>query len=443
MRRPTESLCLLLGTILFLTLPAFSRSGQQPSAEEKQKSRNPRASGAKVPDYEEELHRALQGAGSDRAALVRNLEDYLKRFPNSPRKSEVYRALVEASIQLQDNVRATGYAERFVALSPNDVSMMLLAIDLLERAGDDQSLTRAIGYASRVLDQIRTLPGDGKLPPPPEKWDLDRKRLAMSVFNARGRLSMARRDYVHAAEDFEASYRLLPSGEAAEKLGEIAELQHNLQRAIEQYSLAFALANPSGEGERRTRIRSKLGNVWILAHGSEAGLGDFVLQTFDRLSAEAARVAPLRPNKNAKKPYDFILRGVMGNEPVRLHEWQGKTLVLSFWTTWCVPCGMVEPAFERVAAQFRGNADILFLAVNCDEDETLVVPYVREHKMQTQVVFADGLDEVLQVGAFPTLVILDRTGKISFRAEGYSPDDCEKVLTEGIARALGIPEAAH
>lgn len=444
MCRVTEFVCFFLGAFLFLVSPAIPQSSQQTPAEGKQKSRAAQASAAKAADPEQELHHALESAGTDRAALVRNLEDYLKRFPNSPRKAAVYRALVEASIRLQDTARATEYAERFIALSPDDVSMMLLAIDLLEQTRDDQSLARAIGYASRVLDRIRTSPDGGNSPPvPPENWDLARKRLAISVLNTRGRLLMERRDYAHASDDLEASYRLLPDSEAAERLGEIAELQHNLERAIEQYARAFALAGPPGEGERRTRIRRELGNVWILAHGSEAGLGDYVLQTADRLSADPARHTRSTFNENAKEPYDFLLRRVKGNDRVRLRDWQGRTIVLSFWTTWCGPCRLVEPVFERAAAQFRSNPDILFLAVNCDEEEALVAPYLQEHKIQTKVVFSDGLEEALHVDDFPTLVILDRTGKISFRAEGYVAEDYEKILTEEIERALATSETPH
>jgi len=68
---------------------------------------------------------------------------------------------------------------------------------------------------------------------------------------------------------------------------------------------------------------------------------------------------------------------------------------------------------------------------------------LQEHKIQTQVVFSDGLEEALHVDDFPTLVILDRTGKISFRAEGYVAEDYEKILTEEIERALATSETPH
>ena len=36
-----------------------------------------------------------------------------------------------------------------------------------------------------------------------------------------------------------------------------------------------------------------------------------------------------------------------------LGQFQGKTLVLNFWATWCAPCREEMPAFNRVAARWR------------------------------------------------------------------------------------------
>src|SRR2546423_9456876 len=72
----------------------------------------------KQPTPQEELQRTIDAAGNDRAALVRNLEAYLTKYPESQQRVQIYRALVEACLQLRDNARAADYAERIVALSP-------------------------------------------------------------------------------------------------------------------------------------------------------------------------------------------------------------------------------------------------------------------------------------------------------------------------------------
>ena len=85
-------------------------------------------------DPETELQKAIADAGNDRSALVRNLKNYLKRFPDAPRKAAVYRALVESCQQVQDNACALQYAEQLIAVRPDDSEIMMLAVGLLAAA---------------------------------------------------------------------------------------------------------------------------------------------------------------------------------------------------------------------------------------------------------------------------------------------------------------------
>ncbi len=382
------------------------------------------------------MQQAIDRAGNDRAALVRNLEDFLKQYPESRQRPQIYRALVEASLQLRDSPRAADYAERIVALSPEDTSMTLLAIQLLERSGDQAALRRALNYSTRVLDFVgRTSAGEKSPKISKEDWEAEQKRDKVNILSLRGRLAFKLNDYAAAEKDFRASMTLSPNAAAGEKLGEIAELNKDLPGAISEYARAFSLADTSAAGVNRREIRQKLGNVWRLAHGSDQGLGDYLLHAYDDVVASSDAPKPKR-NANAKEPYDFTLRKAQDGSAYSLAEQKGKIIVVNFWATWCGPCRAMEPHFERVAAKFHGIADIVFLAADCDEDETLVPPYLQEEKPRTTVVFADGLDTLLSVRSFPTVVILDRLGKIAYRAEGFDPEDVEAELTSAVSHAL-------
>ena len=89
-----------------------------------------------------------------------------------------------------------------------------------------------------------------------------------------------------------------------------------------------------------------------------------------------------------------------------------------------------------MAAEFQGAPDVLFLSANCDEDESLVAPYLAETKLRTTVVFADGLDRLFAVNSFPTLIVLEREGKIAFRSDGFEPDTIEQDLAAAVGRIL-------
>jgi len=426
--------------VLGATRPSLARSLDDDPKAAKSPSKQGAQPSQKPPSPDEELQQAINTAGNDRAALVRNLEAFLKKYPEAPQRVRIYRALVEATLQLRDTTRAADYAERIVALTPEDMSMTLLAIQLLERNGDEAGLRRATSYSTRVLEYIGS---DEKSPKiSKEDWEASKNHDRMTVLLLRGRLYLKLHETAKAQKDFEDSYAFDPSAGAAEKLGEIAELNKDLPRAIQQYARAFALADATKSTPDRREIRRKLGNVWRLAHGSDDGLGEYVLHTYDEVTASPAKSNAAR-NASAKEPFEFTLRRVPDGSSLPLANEKGKILVVNFWATWCGPCRALEPVFDRVAMDFQQNHGVLFLAADCDEDETLVPPYVKEVKPQTTVVFADGLDRLFAVNSFPTVVIIDREGKIVYRAEGYGEDNFQQSLTAAIHQALEPTAAAN
>jgi thiol-disulfide isomerase/thioredoxin len=393
-------------------------------------------------DAETDLQHAISVAGNDRAALVRELEAYLVRFPDAPRKPAIYRAIVESSQQLHDYPRALAYSERLIALNPDDSEMMMLASGLLENQGDEHSLVKAVGYVSRVMDRIeKNSLADKPARVSVEDFEQQQKRLRAVVYQIRGRLEREQHNYPLARKDLEQSFLLEPNAPAAEQLGEIAESAKDLPAAITQYTNAFVLPEngPVGAVDRHD-VRKKLGNVWVAVHRTEAGLGDAVLAAYDHLAVPEASKSPaaghLEENKKARDALGFVLRKLDGS-PVALAGLKGKVVVMSFWATWCGPCRELEPLFEQLTRDFASNPDVTFFAVNTDEDETRVVPFVTQQKIGAPVVFSDGLDRFLDVRAIPTVLMIDRSGKISYRVNGLDLDGFVASVTAAINQALG------
>jgi thiol-disulfide isomerase/thioredoxin len=394
-----------------------------------------KAAAPKVDPVGEELQQAIGSAGSDRAALVRNLEAFLVRYPQSPQRPQIYRALVEASLQLRDTARAGKYAERIVALTPDDMSITLVAIQLLQRSGDEAGLKRAANYAERVLAFVDRPTMDEKSPQmSPEEWKGAKARDRSSVLLLRGELYLKLKDYTAAQKDFAASYATLATAGAAEKLGEVAELNKDSAAALKQYARAFALADGANNSVTRRDVRRKIGNVWRQAHGSDDGLGEYLLRSYDELAQETA--SGMKKNADAHEISEFILRKAPEGTPYPLAATKDGVVVVSFWATWCGPCRALEPQFERVAAQFQDERKISFLEADVDEDESLVASYLEDVKPKVPVVFADGLDRMLAVNSLPTVVVIDREGKIAYRAQGFGEDGFERDLAAAAKRAL-------
>jgi thiol-disulfide isomerase/thioredoxin/predicted component of type VI protein secretion system len=434
--RPTHASRIAFLLTLFLSFPALAQesSSSDPVAPPSKNANSRKAAAQDAATENADLQKAISDAGNDRAAMVRNLDAFLNKYPESSQRPQIYRAIVESSLQLRDFPRATEYAERIVALNPDDTSMTVLSIQLLDHYGSADGWRRAVSYCTRVVDRLEHAAlADKPLRVSADEWQTSQKRDISSLLVVRGRLEQKMNDLSSAQKDFAASYAALPNGAAAESLGEIAELKKDLNDALRQYTRAFSL-DDRGEGvSSRRELRKKIGNVWRLAHGSEDGLGTYLLQAFDETAA-AIILPKTIPNKGLKEPYEFTLRKAPEGTPFPLADSRGKVVVLNFWATWCGPCRELEPHFEKVATRFSGEKDVLFYGLNCDEDESLVAPYLAEERPKTTILFADGLDLLLSVNSFPTTVILDRAGKVAYRSDGFDPDDIEKVLSEAITR---------
>ncbi|MBX7112204.1 MAG: TlpA family protein disulfide reductase [Dehalococcoidia bacterium] len=60
---------------------------------------------------------------------------------------------------------------------------------------------------------------------------------------------------------------------------------------------------------------------------------------------------------------DFVLRTV-GGDTVRLSDYRGKTVVLNFWASWCVPCRREMSEFEAMYRDRLGRSDFVVIAVD-------------------------------------------------------------------------------
>ena len=201
-----RSACLLVTVGLFCAGAPVGRA-QKPAANAGAQKTPSDVISKKDADPETELQKAIADAGNDRGALVRNLQHYLQRFPDAPRKAAVYRALVESCEQVQDDACALNYSEQLIALRPDDSEIMMLAVGLLQKQGDEASLTRASGYVTRVLDRIDKATATEK----PARvslaeWQEHHDELRAALYNLRGQIEKSQHDDAAAEKDLRMSY---------------------------------------------------------------------------------------------------------------------------------------------------------------------------------------------------------------------------------------------
>jgi thiol-disulfide isomerase/thioredoxin len=382
--------------------------------------------------------------------FVRAIEDHLRKFPNSSRRAELERALVKTAIELRDDPRIIEYGERMLQRDPDNIAVLGSVSTALLPKRDKASAEKALEH-SRHYEQLidagaakDTAPRDtgvrGGREEAKRKDDFDRNKASAHLLEARAQGLIGNTG--EAIKLAESSYAIFPSVEAAREAARWLSEAGKFQDSLEYLADAFAVAGLKSPDPDGPRDRAMMAEIYRKLNGSETGLGDLILKAYDNTSALlAARRAGLReldPNAQVKDPLNFTLSGPDGDK-LRLNSLLGKVIVLDFWATWCVPCRAQHSLYEQVKARFKDADDVLFLAIDTDEDRTLVKPFLESHQWTQKVYFEDGLQKLLQVSSIPTTIIFGKKGDVVDRMNGFLPDRFVDMLTERIDQALGKP----
>ena len=102
---------------------------------------------------------------------------------------------------------------------------------------------------------------------------------------------------------------------------------------------------------------------------------------------------------------------------------RGKIVVLNFWAYWCPPCVNELPHFNRVAAEYTNEVDII--AIHCD-DVTKAQEFIAANYSDSSILFAmdKGHDPFAYYsacggsGSIPYTVVLDANGIIRHKFVG-------------------------
>ncbi|HEY2290052.1 MAG TPA: TlpA disulfide reductase family protein [Thermoanaerobaculia bacterium] len=108
---------------------------------------------------------------------------------------------------------------------------------------------------------------------------------------------------------------------------------------------------------------------------------------------------------------------------VAAEQLRGRVVVLDFWAVWCTPCRRELPEIERVHARFARRPDVAFFAVDGAQGDTpeQARQYFRDHGYRLDLAYDDRqvVQTSLSVHGYPTLLVLDRAGRIRLRHVGF------------------------
>lgn len=126
---------------------------------------------------------------------------------------------------------------------------------------------------------------------------------------------------------------------------------------------------------------------------------------------------------------DFVLQTLDGTA-MRLTDFKGKPILLSFGATWCPDCRVEAPLLEDL---HKANPELIVLLVDIKEDREAVQQFAEQFELTHPILLdRDGsVSTLYQVFAIPTELFVDAKGIIRAKI-------IEKVTPELLAENLSL-----
>ena len=111
---------------------------------------------------------------------------------------------------------------------------------------------------------------------------------------------------------------------------------------------------------------------------------------------------------------------------VPLSQWRGKTTVVYFFATWCIPCHLETPKLVKLYEEYRDKGVVVIGIALDNADKTRA--FAKKYGVDYPVVY--GGREAVQLGrdlgntegAIPFTVVMDKAGRIAEVIQGDTPD---------------------
>src|SRR3984957_7239167 len=125
---------------------------------------------------------------------------------------------------------------------------------------------------------------------------------------------------------------------------------------------------------------------------------------------------------------DFALPAVVGSN-VRLSEYRGQAVIISFWSSRCSVCARQLALLDRLYSTYR-SAGLVVLAVSVDDDPMRAEQYARAHAAGFPLLLdtTKAVSRAYAIDRLPSTVLIDRSGVVRYRNNDDRADDSSYVV---------------
>jgi thiol-disulfide isomerase/thioredoxin len=114
--------------------------------------------------------------------------------------------------------------------------------------------------------------------------------------------------------------------------------------------------------------------------------------------------------------FDKIKLTELDGKAIDLYQYEGKTIFINFWATWCGPCIQEMPSIQKAKSSLK-DENIVFLFASNEEVEAIEA-FKKKQSYDFHYVRVENLEQ-LNIMALPTTYIFNPNKKLVFSEMGY------------------------
>ena len=133
----------------------------------------------------------------------------------------------------------------------------------------------------------------------------------------------------------------------------------------------------------------------------------------------------------ALKPLPALSLMDFDGKAIDADKYKGNIVVLDFWATWCGPCIVEIPGYNKLQAKYADKGVKIIGVTMASGESKEVKPFVERYKMKYTILMGDDSQTFdLNIIGFPTTYLVTRDGKVFAKYIGANPRKLEKIESD-------------
>lgn len=174
--------------------------------------------------------------------------------------------------------------------------------------------------------------------------------------------------------------------------------------------------------------------AFVKERGSEKGFQEY-LESLKNPADKEKELKDIMESMIKKEMPTWSMKDLNG-KTINSNDLKGKTVILDFWATWCVPCKASFPGMKLAVEKYKNDPDVVFYFVDTEERgdtyKTENAKYIKDNNYPFNVLFDNRLEgmktnsevfnkicKAFTISGIPQKLIIDKNGYVRFISVGF------------------------